>query len=74
MIDKEAELLSNDPAVGDGYSRVVVGGLSQGCAASVFCLLGRGILLQKSMKRVNRLGVHRDERVATFRRGDCYVL
>lgn len=24
----------------DGYSRVVIGGLSQGCAASVFCLLG----------------------------------
>lgn len=34
-----------DSAVGDGdgddvYSRVVIGGLSQGCAASVFCLLG----------------------------------
>ncbi|RHZ58129.1 uncharacterized protein CDV56_103020 [Aspergillus thermomutatus] len=40
LIDEEAELLSNDPAVGDGYRRVVIGGLSQGCAASVFCLLG----------------------------------
>ncbi|KAF4183479.1 hypothetical protein CNMCM8927_004938 [Aspergillus lentulus] len=40
LIDEEAKLLSNDPAVGDGYSRVVIGGLSQGCAASVFCLLG----------------------------------
>ncbi|EAW19605.1 alpha/beta hydrolase [Aspergillus fischeri NRRL 181] len=40
LIVEEAKLLSNDPAVGDGYSRVVIGGLSQGCAASVFCLLG----------------------------------
>lgn len=40
LIDEEAKLLSNDPAVGDGYSRIVIGGLSQGCAASVFCLLG----------------------------------
>lgn len=40
LIDKEAELLSNDHAVGDGYRRIVIGGLSQGCAASVFCLLG----------------------------------
>jgi predicted esterase len=40
LIDEEAKLLSNDPTVDDGYSRVVIGGLSQGCAASVFCLLG----------------------------------
>ncbi|GAQ05820.1 acyl-protein thioesterase 1 [Aspergillus lentulus] len=40
LIDEEAKLLSVDPTVGDGYSRVVIGGLSQGCAASVFCLLG----------------------------------
>ncbi|ODM17959.1 hypothetical protein SI65_06747 [Aspergillus cristatus] len=40
LIEEEAALLSNDPAIGDGYSRVVIGGLSQGCAASVFCLLG----------------------------------
>lgn len=32
--------MGNDPTVGDGYSRVVIGGLNQGCAASVFCLLG----------------------------------
>lgn len=40
LIDEEAELLSKGPAAGDGYSRLVVGGLSQGCAASAFCLLG----------------------------------
>lgn len=40
LIDQEAGLLSNDSAVSDGYGRVVIGGLSQGCAASVFCLLG----------------------------------
>lgn len=40
LIEDEAELLSNDSTFGDGYSRVVIGGLSQGCAASVFCLLG----------------------------------
>lgn len=40
LIDEEAKLLSNDTAVGDGYSRIVIGGLSQGCAASAFCLLG----------------------------------
>lgn len=38
LIDKEAELLSNNRVVGDGYSRVMIGTLSQGCAASVFCL------------------------------------
>lgn len=45
LVDEEARLLregnANDAsAVGDGYGRVVIGGLSQGCAASVFCLLG----------------------------------
>ncbi|GFF43314.1 LOW QUALITY PROTEIN: acyl-protein thioesterase 1 [Aspergillus udagawae] len=40
LVDEEAKLLSNDSAVGDGYSRIVIGGLSQGCAAAVFCLLG----------------------------------
>ncbi|PLN84992.1 putative phospholipase/carboxylesterase [Aspergillus taichungensis] len=42
LIDDEARLFreSNDPTVSDEYSRIVIGGLSQGCAASVFCLLG----------------------------------
>jgi predicted esterase len=40
LVEEEAKLLSNDSAVGDGYSRIVIGGLSQGCAAAVFCLLG----------------------------------
>ena len=45
LVDEEARLLregnTNDAsAVGDGYGRVVIGGLSQGCAAAVFCLLG----------------------------------
>ncbi|KAI9038574.1 putative phospholipase/carboxylesterase [Aspergillus affinis] len=42
LIDDEARLLSesNDPTAGNEYSRVVIGGLSQGCAASIFCLLG----------------------------------
>ncbi|KAK1147707.1 hypothetical protein N8T08_001052 [Aspergillus melleus] len=42
LIDDEARLLSEsgDPVAGNGYNRVVIGGLSQGCAASVFCLLG----------------------------------
>ncbi|PKY04389.1 putative phospholipase/carboxylesterase [Aspergillus campestris IBT 28561] len=42
LIDDEARLFreSNDPTVSDGYSRIVIGGLSQGCAASVFCVLG----------------------------------
>ncbi|KAE8312515.1 Alpha/Beta hydrolase protein [Aspergillus transmontanensis] len=34
LIDEEARLLNDD------YSRVIIGGLSQGCATSVFCLLG----------------------------------
>ncbi|KAB8220933.1 Alpha/Beta hydrolase protein [Aspergillus novoparasiticus] len=34
LIDEEARLLN------DGYSRVIIGGLSQGCATSIFCLLG----------------------------------
>ncbi|KAE8343231.1 hypothetical protein BDV24DRAFT_172985 [Aspergillus arachidicola] len=34
LIDEEARLLHDD------YSRVIIGGLSQGCATSVFCLLG----------------------------------
>lgn len=42
LIDDEARLFreSNNPTVSDEYSRIVIGGLSQGCAASVFCLLG----------------------------------
>lgn len=47
--------MSNNRVVGDGYSRVVVGGISQGCTASVFCLLG-GIFLQNTMKGLNPLG------------------
>ncbi|KAH8434994.1 alpha/beta hydrolase [Aspergillus melleus] len=43
LVDEEARLLgeyeANGPGAGNGYGRVVVGGLSQGCAASVFCLL-----------------------------------
>ncbi|KAB8262152.1 Alpha/Beta hydrolase protein [Aspergillus pseudonomiae] len=34
LIDEETRLLNDD------YSRVIIGGLSQGCATSVFCLLG----------------------------------
>lgn len=34
LIDEEARLLN------DEYRRVIIGGLSQGCATSVFCLLG----------------------------------
>ncbi|KAI9372285.1 Alpha/Beta hydrolase protein [Aspergillus egyptiacus] len=42
LVEEEARILSDlhDLGSDDGYSRVVVGGLSQGCAASVFCLLG----------------------------------
>lgn len=45
LVDEEARLLregneNGASAVGDGYGRVVIGGLKQGCAASVFCLLG----------------------------------
>ncbi|EAW07216.1 alpha/beta hydrolase [Aspergillus clavatus NRRL 1] len=42
LVDAEAGLLSTATglAVGEAYLRVVLGGLSQGCAASVFCLLG----------------------------------
>lgn len=48
LVDEEVRLLreghandANDAsAVGDGYGRVVIGGVSQGCAAAVFCLLG----------------------------------
>lgn len=40
LIEEEAALLSNNLAIGDRYSRVVIGRLSEGCAASVFCLLG----------------------------------
>lgn len=45
LVDEEARLLregneNGASAVGGGYGRVVIGGLSQGCAASVFCLLG----------------------------------
>ncbi|PLB41872.1 alpha/beta hydrolase [Aspergillus candidus] len=42
LIDDEAQLLgeSDDPTLSNGYSRIVIGGLSQGCAASVICLLG----------------------------------
>lgn len=40
LVGEEAEILSNGWAVDDGYSRVVIGGLSQGCAAAIFCLLG----------------------------------
>ncbi|KAE8140804.1 Alpha/Beta hydrolase protein [Aspergillus pseudotamarii] len=34
LIDEEARLLDGE------YSRVIIGGLSQGCATSIFCLLG----------------------------------
>lgn len=40
LIDEEAGILLKNPAISDGYGRIVIGGLSQGCAASVFCLLG----------------------------------
>ncbi|KAL3472715.1 Phospholipase/Carboxylesterase-domain-containing protein [Aspergillus californicus] len=44
LIDDEARLFrtANDIPIpaGEEYSRIVIGGLSQGCALSVFCLLG----------------------------------
>lgn len=42
LVDEEAAVLSSsaDNDDDDGYGRVVIGGLSQGCAAAVFCLLG----------------------------------
>jgi predicted esterase len=55
LVEEEAKLLSNDSAVGDGYSRIVIGGLSQGCAAAVFCLWG-DFLLRVNMERANALG------------------
>ncbi|KAL4977238.1 hypothetical protein BDW66DRAFT_133109 [Aspergillus desertorum] len=43
LVDYEAELLSKNPAIRNGYSRIIIG-LSQECAACVFCLLGAFIL------------------------------
>ncbi|RDW93418.1 putative Phospholipase [Aspergillus mulundensis] len=42
LIEEEARVLeaANNLSRGDGYGRIVVGGLSQGCAASVFSMLG----------------------------------
>ncbi|KAL4795024.1 Alpha/Beta hydrolase protein [Aspergillus venezuelensis] len=41
LVEEEAGILSGlEETNEDGYSRVIIGGLSQGCAASVFCLLG----------------------------------
>lgn len=43
LVNEEAAVLSSSAAAAaddDGYGRVVIGGLSQGCAAAVFCLLG----------------------------------
>ncbi|KAI9928146.1 hypothetical protein MW887_002179 [Aspergillus wentii] len=39
LIVQEARVLGEN---GDGYQRIVLGGLSQGCAAGVFALLGGG--------------------------------
>ncbi|OJD11547.1 hypothetical protein AJ78_07707 [Emergomyces pasteurianus Ep9510] len=43
LIEAEANGLSTLWG-GDGYGRVVVGGLSQGCAAGVIMALGGGVL------------------------------
>ncbi|OJJ57100.1 hypothetical protein ASPSYDRAFT_91392 [Aspergillus sydowii CBS 593.65] len=55
LIDKEAKLLSDNSSISKGYSRVIVGGLSQGCAASIFCLLG-GFPLTSEEGESKRLG------------------
>lgn len=55
LIDKEAKLLSDNSSISNGYSRVIVGGLSQGCAASIFCLLG-GFPLTSEEGESKRLG------------------
>ncbi|KAL4956524.1 Alpha/Beta hydrolase protein [Aspergillus filifer] len=45
LVEEEAGVLSGvGDSNGNGYSRVIIGGLSQGCAASVFCLLGGGFV------------------------------
>lgn len=41
LIDTEARIL-NDSAGETGYRKVILGGLSQGCAAGIFTLLGGG--------------------------------
>ncbi|KAL5341366.1 Alpha/Beta hydrolase protein [Aspergillus crustosus] len=40
LIHEEAEILSKKLGVDQAHDRIVIGGLSQGCAASIFCLLG----------------------------------
>ncbi|RAO69397.1 uncharacterized protein BHQ10_005409 [Talaromyces amestolkiae] len=42
LINSEAQILSDD-STQTGYRRIVLGGLSQGCAAGIFTLLGGGI-------------------------------
>lgn len=42
LIDTEAQILSDD-STPTGYRKIVLGGLSQGCAAGIFTLLGGGI-------------------------------
>lgn len=42
LIDEEARLLDGK------YSRVIIGGLSQGCATSIFCLLGAFLKMTRS--------------------------
>lgn len=66
LIDEEAELLGSNPTVGDGYSRIVIRGLSQGCAASVFCLLGGISFCERGWRTQTAWGIHWDERVVTF--------
>ncbi|KAA8652687.1 uncharacterized protein ATNIH1004_001592 [Aspergillus tanneri] len=74
LIDEEAKLLSNDPAVGDGYSRVVIGGLSQECAASVFCLLGGLPFVREDGESKPLGGFIGMSGWSPFSRADCWLL
>ncbi|KAK2813998.1 hypothetical protein FQN50_000402 [Emmonsiellopsis sp. PD_5] len=42
LIEKESEILASGGQGQEGYGKIIFGGLSQGCAASIFTLLGGG--------------------------------
>lgn len=66
LVQSEAELLlghdhdhddgDDDDGDGDVFRRIIVGGLSQGCAASVFALLGGGFGFGGNLKDANGPG------------------